>query len=759
MTLTNLTLTSAEKAAEFRRRNRVYDEKAVSPGAVADFAPEGWSVAKERQTTVLLRRQRKPDEILENRFWCCLYRLGYPELNVGRNFQVPLSDKSGGITKQIDVFARDDETVVVAECKTSEEYKKKPLQKDLGEFHANKRMVAESIRKHYGRGFKPKIIWAFVLGNMSLTQADQDRAREYRIAIIAERELTYFEEISKALESAARQQFKAEYLGGQQIPALEDKKVPATRIRIGGKVAYAFTAKASDVLKRAFVNHRDLLDPTMAPTYQRLVNPNRLGKIARFLDGGGFFPNSILLNFQKKPRFDVSLTSDDKDISFGHLHLPDTYKSMRVVDGQHRLYGCAVLADPVKEPVLVFVSFEGISSGDEASLFATINKEQQKVPKKLLDELEGDLKWDSADLAERIGAIASRAVNLMNAEFGTPFEDKVVSPGLQASDDRPLTLPEVKKAIVSANLIGRVSSRGMITPGPFFVARNGELHNGDTLHRLMDALNWYFGLIRDANPQRWSDGRGGRVCNNFGVPGHIRLLGEIVRHIERRDSIASSEMDLKPLCVEIREVSEPVLRFLTDAPDEEIEKRFNVRFGSGGPSQYYFALSRIVNDTFPAFLPGGFREWKSEITKEEQEKADRDAKWIQDKVHGLVVDRLRGAYGDDFFDRAIFSKEIKLKAHDKRMSEEAGASVGGPENFLDFLDLKKIVEYKENWQYFDDIFNIRLPEQKKGIAKYIQWFDEINRIRRVSAHPYKRAYSKSDVEILRLVIQHVNASL
>lgn len=228
MALTSLTLTSTERGTEFRRRNRLFEEKTVGPGAASDYEPLGWTVAKTNQSSVRMRREREADEVLENRFWCCLYRLGYPELNQGRQFKIPLSDAKDAVSKQVDVFARDDETVIVAECKSAEQYKKKSLQKDLGEFHANKKLIANTLKRHYGKEFKPKIIWAFVVSNLVLTQEDAVRTRKYQIAIITERELTYFEEISKALEGAARQQFKAEYLSGQKIPALEDKKIAAT---------------------------------------------------------------------------------------------------------------------------------------------------------------------------------------------------------------------------------------------------------------------------------------------------------------------------------------------------------------------------------------------------------------------------------------------------------------------------------------------------------------------------------------------------
>ncbi len=752
MAFADLATTQAERSAEFRRRSRAYEERTITPGAVADFEPDGWEVVRQTDKSVRIRRSRKPDEVLENRFWCCLYRLGYVELNCGRYFKIPIGD--GVASKQIDVFAKDDETIVVAECKTAEQLKKKSLQKDLGEFHANKKFIADSIRKNYPKDYKPKIIWLFIIENISLSREDVARAKEYQISIINTRELLYFEEIAKALEGAARQQFKAEYLAGQKIPALEDRKVPATRIKLGGKTSYVFTAKASDVLKRAFVNHRDLRDPASAPTYQRLVKPNRLAKIRDFLDEGGFFPNSILLSFQKKPRFDHVQMGDDDDIKFGYLYLPETYKSMRVVDGQHRLYGCAVMKNIKQEPSLVFIAIDGIGATEEALLFTTINKEQQRVQKKLIDALEGDLNWESDNIKDRIGSIASRALDLMNAEYGAPFEDKIPSPGIAAADDRPLTLPELKKAIVSADLIGRVSSQGIINPpGPCFVAEKGQFDALKTLYRLIDALNWYFSLIRNADRPRWDAGREGRICNNFGIPGHLRLLGEICRHIEKTDGVTLSEVDLKKLCELVQPYVDPVTEFIATAGSEEIERRFAVKLGSGGIKQYYFALSQIVNAKLPAFLPAGFQEWKSDLSKEQRDRADQEARWIQENVHGFVLDQLRKLHGDKFFDVGISNNQIKLDAHRKRM--ESPAEDGGPEKFLDFLDLKKIVEQKENWSTFEKSMGIRLPDQKKGLAKYIQWYDEVNRIRRISAHPFQRAYSDKDIEILSVVREHL----
>ena len=168
--LSNIASEPTARIAEFRVRNRRYEEKMVTPGAISDYEAQGWLIHRSLKTGVRMRKQRSGGQILEDRFWCCLYRLGYPELNEGRNFRIPVA---GEVTKQIDVFAKDAETVVIAECKTSEDYRKKSLQKDLAEFQANKKPIADAIRAHYGRDFKPKIIWLFALDNMRLIPLSQ----------------------------------------------------------------------------------------------------------------------------------------------------------------------------------------------------------------------------------------------------------------------------------------------------------------------------------------------------------------------------------------------------------------------------------------------------------------------------------------------------------------------------------------------------------------------------------------------------------
>ena len=92
-----------------------------------------------------MREAKSHDELLENRVWCILYQLGYSVMNEGRNFEIEITKGEKPATKQVDVFAKDDETVIVPECKACEEMRDRDLRKDIaelaslqkGHFHSN----------------------------------------------------------------------------------------------------------------------------------------------------------------------------------------------------------------------------------------------------------------------------------------------------------------------------------------------------------------------------------------------------------------------------------------------------------------------------------------------------------------------------------------------------------------------------------------------------------------------------------------------
>jgi hypothetical protein len=94
----------------------------------------------------------------------------------------------------------------------------------------------------------------------------------------------------------------AEFLEGQEIPNLQNVRVPAVKGHFGPHTYYSFVVSARHLLKIAFVNHQALNHPDGRPAYQRMINKKRIGDIGAFIQNGGYFPTNILLNVTESCR-------------------------------------------------------------------------------------------------------------------------------------------------------------------------------------------------------------------------------------------------------------------------------------------------------------------------------------------------------------------------------------------------------------------------------------------------------------------------
>ena len=121
-----------ELQSQLRRRRSPWLFKTVPPALVDAEIAEGWQIANVNRASVRLKRAKPIDEALEDEVWSLLARIGFTEMSAGRRFQIPVGER-GGPTKQIDVLAADDETVLVVECKAAASMGPRPLGKDLAE--------------------------------------------------------------------------------------------------------------------------------------------------------------------------------------------------------------------------------------------------------------------------------------------------------------------------------------------------------------------------------------------------------------------------------------------------------------------------------------------------------------------------------------------------------------------------------------------------------------------------------------------------
>ena len=101
---------------------------------------------------------------------------------------------------------------------------------------------------------------------------------------------------------------------------------------------------------------------------------------------------------------------------------------------------------------------------------------------------------------------------------------------------------------------------------------------------------------------------------------------------------------------------------------------------------------------------------------------------------------------------------IPLKGLERQQDAELDDQLD-PITYLDVVDLKRIVEHRDNWEHFESTMNIKLPTDRRGNAKNLSWFDTLNDIRKIMAHPANRSYKESHFEFLNFLEQELDKRL
>ena len=134
-------------------------------------------------------------------------------------------------------------------------------------------------------------------------------------------------------------------------------------------------------------------------------------------------------------------------------------------------------------------------------------------------------------------------------------------------------------------------------------------------------------------------------------------------------------------------------------------------------------LIRIISEGFP--LPG--RTWQSVYSLFSE---------IEFRCLEITRSLLSNKFGNNWFDLSC-PTNIKEKCSVRASYELPGAPLY---IFLDLIDFKNI--WKENWSHFSVVFaTASLPNPSKNSA--LKFFQELNEIRKVVAHPIRQLHSGS----------------
>ena len=748
----------AERKSAFSKRKDDYLHISVHPADKTQHEEQGWETEREGKTKVRLRREKPHDQALEDQTWCLFYRMGYPVLN-GPRFKIRYIRRDGSAgEKQIDVFAKDDETVIVAECKSKEVRGRRTLQKDLHETEALQKAIVDSVHATFGRDFRPKFIWLYITRNIIWSEPDVERATSINVRIITESEMQYFDSFIRHMGPAGRYQFLAEFLGGQSIPALANKKVPATRGQLGGRKFYSFVSSPRHLLKVAFVNHQALNHPDGRPAYQRMISPSRIREIQQFVENDGYFPTNILLNFTEKCRFDLLPNKENADvgIKFGWLYLPDKYKSAWVIDGQHRLYGYSHLSGDFLDHPIAVIAFEQMPVVEEANLFVTINQKQKNVQPSVIVSLQAELKLDSPDAKERLGAIASTIVKHLNGDATGPFSLRFSTHGVIAEENQSLTVPEMVHGLTRSGLLGRVHQKNFI-PGPLC-----GVTDSDTLKRAKRFLNLYFLGLRDANPERWEGARECYVSTNPGIRAHLLLVAETMRYLDIRKSIDPLLLEESDLAKKVLAVVKPALEFVRTGSDSELREKFSRKFGEGGVKDYFENLCELICAENLDFGSDDLRKNLALKSDLRIAAANQDVISIGTRISDALFAKLKAVHGVNelrsgqkaYWENGVESQKAKTEAYKRQVEDKREKQA--LEAYLNLLELRDIIKQKNNWPRVSELFNIPMPGER-GKTYYLDWMEKFNELRRIPSHPSGgRTYTEEDYEFIKYIKEELS---
>jgi len=238
---------------------------------------QGWEIDVVLKTRTRVSKKKPNDIDFEDKVWTLFASLGFKLMNKDRNFHLPYDKKNEKLTSQIDVFAKDDETILIIECKASTKNRPGDFKECLEAMKSKKAGLINSISALFPDS-KPKIKYILATRNLALSNNDEERLKAIDGIHFSEEIIDYYYQLQSQLGNAARYQLLGALFAGQEIPDL-DNRIPAIEGKMGGHTYYSFSIEPEKLLKIGYVLHRNKANENQMPTYQRLIKKSRLKEI------------------------------------------------------------------------------------------------------------------------------------------------------------------------------------------------------------------------------------------------------------------------------------------------------------------------------------------------------------------------------------------------------------------------------------------------------------------------------------------------
>jgi len=731
----------------YKAKKSEYMVRNVEHSLADDLIAEGWEeFGKPLKTKTKLRKRKGHDIQFEDDVWCQMYELGYRHLNIGRDFKLPFGPDAAE-KKQIDVVAANKDTILIIECKSSEKPKKAPSFKT--EFEALKQRLfghSRALEQLFGKGRRIKYIFATRNLRLGRESADIKRLEEAGGFFYNDNTYEYVQRLIKTYKNAAHYQFMGMMFKGQSINK-NRIEVPAIEGKMGAKTYYMFSLEPSLLLKLGFVLHRTRANESEMPTYQRLLVPNRLKGITKFIDQGGYFPNSAIVNFNErdtKLEFQANQRGTATKSRTGILKIPNAYGIAYIIDGQHRIYGYAN-SKFLETNTIPVVALVGLAASEQLELFMDINQNQKAVSPTLRITLEEDLFWNSSRLDSRMKALRSSIIRQLGGDQSGPLFSKI-------------SLGEDKAELQAKPFADAFSRCGLLpeAKGNKFAAETSKYslydtsnteHETEMLATRSRVVSFVNACYEAAEEELENDQATVKafILSNRGTFAFISLIGSLhgfeteAGHL----SIRSSPEDRLDA---IRKYLKAFFNQLKNL-DEEQTTSLTGKLGSGAETIWLRTFQTYVNGKFPIYDPPELQDWKERQDKQLQDQGRELGTEIERHIKTFVLGHLNTLFGDNW--------DLEIGAIKRKCSERAGEEMekaykeGLGRKEIHWTEQFLITEYKaiidkywtrrpkdveDGFETFEDHFAIDIGYGFNSKAEKLKWLSMFNSLRNNWAH-------------------------
>jgi len=760
-----LTYEPSQLGKLYKSKKNEYQLKSVEHNLVDDLLREGWEeYGKPLKTKTRLRKKKEFSTKFEDDIWCQLYDLDFRHLNFSNDFKLPFG-KSKSDKKQIDVVAINDDSILLVECKSAKKPTKPPSYKS--EFEGLPQRLngfRKSLEQMFGKGKKIKYIFATRNIKLDRLSTDVERLTKTGSFFYNDNTFDYVNSLIQKYKNVAHYQFHALLFRGQEI-SKSPIEVPAIEGKMGGKTYYLFSIEPHLLLKMGFILHRTRVNDAEMPTYQRLLVPSRLKGISRFVQDGGYFPNSIIINFSTQNRrlnFEANSRGKDSNSRSGVLKIPNAYAIAYIIDGQHRVYGYAS-TDYKETNTIPVVAFKDLESTEQLEIFMDINQNQKAVSPTLRITLEEDLYWSSDRVDSRMKALRSSIIQGLGSSISGSLFNKI-----SIGED---------KAILSANPFANALSKSGLLPQAKVNSYVGDtstsLYNiknqnvdkemSKTRDSIIAFINYCYQFVEDNFPEIYKSDKN-FVISNRGTYAFICLIGSINSYESQIGNVdPSTKADVR--FNKIEKYLKVLFNEITQLSEHEKQKLLNM-LGAGADIAWLRSFQSIIHNKFKSFEPLELIDWKERQSKELQETGRRLGTEIEKNIKHHVIKTLKTIFCDNW-DLEIGSIQRDCEKRAKEQSEKlykeglGRKDIPWTDQFF-ITDYKKIIEKYwtkkpdgdiDDFKTFEKIFSIDAGYGFNSKSEKIKWLSFFNSYRNNWAHEgtKEQGLNIEEVEFLKSI--------